>query len=286
MYFGLHELWPIDSIRRSVSIVQGYGAEHDSFGRLSAFPGKLEIPCPIQNGKLAVLLVLGQSNAGNHASHKSYSVIGDKVVNYFGGRCYLASSPLLGSTETGGEGWTMLGEMLVASGRYERVVLIPAAIGATTVRRWSKGGDLNSMLLNVVEQASLQYQVTHVLWHQGESDLFEKTTRSSYSRSFLDMVASLREAGLGAPVYVSIATHCSGDSTDVDDNPVAAAQRSLPDHSQRIFSGPDTDSVIHDRDRYDKCHFGKSGVMKFAAAWFESLRHHEDTTIAAKRSKE
>ena len=103
-----------------------------------AIPGKIEITCPVQDKETAVLLLVGQSNAANSQGQLHQSA-DDRVVNFVNGRCYRAASPLLGADGQKGEPWTLLGNKLVQSGLYRTVILIPAAVGASSVRRWAKG---------------------------------------------------------------------------------------------------------------------------------------------------
>jgi hypothetical protein len=244
-----------------------------SFDRIVAAHGKREIPCPAQGPKTAVLLVIGQSNSANHAERPHQTLHGAAVANLLGGKCYEASSPLLGAEGTKGESFTLLGNHLIEAGLYEQVVLVASGIGGTEIRRWRQGGDLNGMLIQVVDGAHARYRFTHVLWHQGESDA-EHTSTIEYEQSFRSLVASLREHGVTAPVFVSVASWC-----DVKDwtpaNPVADAQRALVDPAKGIFAGVDTDSLIPRSERYDDCHFGSVGQEKFAAAWRDILRRHE-----------
>jgi Carbohydrate esterase, sialic acid-specific acetylesterase len=111
----------------------------DRFGRLLSYPGKIEITCPIQDEKTAVLLLVGQSNAANYQGQRHQSV-DDRVVNFLDGRCYRAASPLLGADGQKGETGTLLGNKLVQSRLYRTVILIPAAVGGSSVRRWAEGG--------------------------------------------------------------------------------------------------------------------------------------------------
>src|SRR5262245_61800347 len=50
--------------------------------------------------------------------------------------------------------------------------------------------------------------ITHMLWHQGESDADARTSATAYKAMFLSMLASIRRRGVDAPVLVSIATSC------------------------------------------------------------------------------
>jgi Carbohydrate esterase, sialic acid-specific acetylesterase len=117
-----------------------------------------------------VLLIIGQSNSANHADKKFTTQFPQSVFNYFEGKCYIASSPLLGATGEGGEFITPLADKLISVGAYKSVVIVSSGIGGTPISRWQKDGDLNEMLLSTLKRANQKYKITHVIWHQGESD--------------------------------------------------------------------------------------------------------------------
>jgi hypothetical protein len=194
--------------------------------------------------------------------------------NYFDGKCYRASSPLLGAgAGLGlGETWTLLGNKLIEQGRFNRVILVPAGIGGTSVSEWASGGRLNPMLANVLEQARKTYTITHVLWHQGESDFTGGTSAMDYASRFLSVYATLRTHDVAAPMYVCLASWAGLEAPPWSkNNPIRAGQKSLID-GKNIFAGPDTDILIGERDRFDGLHFSGSGQEKFAAKWLEILK--------------
>ena len=92
-----------------------------------------------QTPRTAVLYILGQSNSSNHGGQK-YQGMDDRVVNYFDGACYRAASPLLGAEGTFGEAWTLLGNKLVAGGKFDQVIIVPSGIGLTGIAYWARGG--------------------------------------------------------------------------------------------------------------------------------------------------
>lgn len=242
----------------------------DAYGRLTDYPGKVEIDCPQQSRKTAVLLVFGQSNSAN-AGGQNFQAVDDRVVNFFAGKCYRAGSPLLGAALAQGESWTLLGNKLIAEGRFSRVILVPAGIGGTAVSEWASGGRLNPMLADVLDEARQTYKITHVLWHQGESDFVLRTDARDYASRFLSVYATLRKHGVEAPVYVCLASRAVLDARPwSEDNSVRLGQKSSVD-GKDIFLGPDTDLLVGESDRYDSLHFSGSGQEKFAAAWLEIL---------------
>ena len=74
----------------------------DRVGRLASGDHKKAAACPQQTDRTAVLLLIGQSNAGNHGGQRFRSEHEEKVVNFFDGRCYVAASPLLDLTASAG----------------------------------------------------------------------------------------------------------------------------------------------------------------------------------------
>ncbi len=244
-------------------------AAFDTYGRLTGYPGKKAVACPAQDRNTAVLLLVGQSNTGNHAEQKHTSAFGARVLNYFDGKCYVAESPLLGTTGSAGESWTLLGNKLLAAGSFGKVILVPAGINGTPISRWQKGGDLNEMLIGVLDAVRKRYRITHILWHQGEVDFIIKTGEDDYRTMFGSLLASIRDQRIEAPMFASVATKCAPEWSA--DNPIARAQKALPSLAQLVFAGVDTDYLIGDPDRHDTCHFGATGQEKFAQAWVDII---------------
>jgi hypothetical protein len=271
LYVGVKQIWPVAQLRRLKAAHAQPLVRTDRFGRLLSYPGKIEIACPIQDEKAAVLLLIGQSNAANFQGQRHQSG-DDRVVNFLDGRCYRAASPLLGADGQRGETWTLLGNKLVQAGFYDSVILIPAAVGGSSVRRWAAGGDLNAMLKAVIGGVKSRYTVTGVLLDQGARDFALRTSEDQYRSDLKSLIDTVRAEGIRAPFFI---TRCSVGGTNwTEDNPVARAQASLVDSRNAVFDGPNTDRDVTPLDRYDGYHFGASGQEKFAGAWMRLLREH------------
>ncbi len=249
----------------------------DKSSRLIADEQKSAVACPIQTDRTAVLLVLGQSNAANHGGQRFSSNYGAQIVNFFGGQCFIAASPLLGSTGTKGEYWTQMGNLLIKSGEFKNVVIAPLAFSGSEIARWAHGGDINELLVDVVGQLKKQgFHVTDVLWDQGEVDYVKGTSADAYRKSFLSMVDTLRQQNVDARVYVSIASKClepsnGGFKSHSPDNAIVRAQEELSNGEDRIERGVNTDALLDELDRYDDCHIGGSGAEKVSHAWADLL---------------
>jgi hypothetical protein len=270
---GVMRIWPV---RYSLQLIDGppkpfvYEPESpplalDSAGRLLKYAGKIEVPCPKQTPRTAVLFIAGQSNAANSGAQRHETRYPDRVLNFMGGRCYVAHSPLLGSTGFAGESWTLMADQLIEAGAFDRVILAPVAVGASNVGQWAKGGALNTSMIPLVQDLVTHYRVTHVLWHQGESDFTLKTDPARYKQQFLSFVDTLRANAVDATVFVSTATRClTGWSQP---NAIESAQRELASARSGFRPGVDTDTLLSPQDRYDDCHMADSGEVKTAKAW-------------------
>lgn len=196
------------------------------------------------------------------------------MLNFSKGVCHIAGSPLLGATGSAGEPWTRLGDTLIESSLARQVILIPAAVSGSRIRQWQAGGDLNAVLQETLDDLMPHFHITHVLWHQGESDFLGGTSQPEYTEHFRSMVDSLRRRGVQAPIFISVASRCGPEPSWTPDNPVALAQRALPDPALGILAGIDTDRLLAASDRSDGCHLSASGQEKVSAAWLETLTRH------------
>jgi hypothetical protein len=265
---GVVRIWPV---RYSLLILEGppkpfVSASEapplalDSAGRLMKYAGKIEVPCPKQTQRTAVLLIAGQSNAANSAAQRHET------------RCYVAASPLLGSTGFAGESWTLMADELIDDRAFDRVILAPVAVGGSTVAQWAKGAALNTSMICLIQDLVTHYRVTHVLWHQGESDFALKTDPARYREEFLSFADTLRANAVDAKIFVSTATRCLPGWSEP--NAIQAAQHELAADAPRFEPGVDTDKLLSAEDRYDDCHMADSGEAKTASAWAALLARH------------
>lgn len=228
---------------------------------------RTEIDCrAIPRDRLMVALAFGQSNSANFGNQRRKAQPG--VYNFHAGKCYQAADPLLGADGNGGSVWTRLGDKIVQQGLFDRVLFTSIGVGGTEVQRWAPGGDLHPRIITAIQQLTTAgFDITHLLWHQGETDADLATPKPQYQQHFLAMLERIRAAGVQAPIYVSVASRC-GDR--LPQPSIQAAQRELVNPAQGILAGPNTDE-LDDTDRYDRCHFSASGLNKAADLWLQAL---------------
>jgi lysophospholipase L1-like esterase len=253
-------VWRLAGGRRSPP-----AAEDDAFGRQP-------VACPAAGERTMIALVFGQSQAANVV--REQFVGGGHVFNYFRGRCYAATDPLLGTGGDGGNVWTLIGTELVQQKQFEAVVLVTIAIGGTSIAQWAPGGNLHAHLMSAVDAVGPAFSYTHVFIQQGETDLLEHTTAGDYFRRFAELIAALRQSGVDAPIFVAIETgYCDGRWTPPKpNNPIAEAQRRVIAGHDGLYFGADMDAALNSAsDRYDGCHMSGTGARKLAGLWTQAI---------------
>ena len=244
----------------------------DDYGRLVWHQSKKKVQCPATSEKVAVILAVGQSNSANYADFKFNPRNATKVLNFFNGECYIASSPLLGASGVRGEFLTPLADLLIDSGRYSSVVIIASGIGNTPISRWRENGDLGLMLNTVLKDVGKRYQITSVIWHQGERDYLDRTDPSDYRDSFSSLRKILDGNKVNAPIFMAVSTRCGIPFVWDAENPIANAQAVLIDN-RHIFLGVDSDRFLKNNDRalLNPCHFNKEGQIKVAKSYASAI---------------
>lgn len=225
----------------------------------------------------AVLLVLGQSNAANFGE-TLYSALCPNALNFYNGTLYPLADPVKGATGNGGSVWSRLGDMLISKGLARVVIIAPASIGGTTIETWMPGGMNNHLIVEAVDSLHAKgLHITHVLWHQGESDnivhfpfVSASSNAQRYKNDFLSLVQQLRSLGVDAPVFIAQATRCGGTPADLV---LQQTQFSIASDSLHIYDGPNTD-ILGDDLRYDHCHFNDAGLRVHASLWADILYRH------------
>ena len=85
------------------------------------------------------------------------------------------------------------------------------------------------------------------------------------------MLDTLRQRGMNAPVYISIASQCWLNPLWREDTAIRSAQKALITNTWNARAGIDTDLLLNELDRFANCHFGATGQEKFAKGWLALL---------------
>lgn len=222
------------------------------------------VPC-VEPGRAAlVLLVIGQSNAANHAQLDANP---NRVRVFTADGCRKVGDPLPGGTGDGTSLWTALDATLRERSRVEPVFAVHA-VDATSIAQWTSAGPLRDGLdALVARMRGAGLNIDAVLWQQGEADAMRGTTAEDYIAGLRGLIDRLRERGVEAPVFIARSTYCRGDGHGVIARTVAQVPEAIP----RTSPGANTDT-IRGAGRYDGCHFSTQGRAQAATLWFDALR--------------
>ncbi|HXE39456.1 MAG TPA: hypothetical protein VN639_13370 [Azonexus sp.] len=209
------------------------------------------------------VLILGQSNAGNHGESAPRSA-GKAISLVSHGKCFLATDPLPGATGRGGSIWSRLPALLDP----KRIAISLLAVESTPVRQWVAPGYLSWELKHELEALKrIGVVVDLVIWQQGEADAREGTTAVAYRGDFLKLRSVLRANGVVAPVMAALSTRCKAFSGDA----VRQALSDMVGEQNDVWMGPDTDKLLGDA-RIDGCHFSIKGLDEAAKLWANAIQ--------------
>ena len=260
---GFYKWFPFNQlkeVKRSFSNYTSEGFEFTSAAArndIIAFDIKRKIiDCPSIIKNLGVLVTFGQSNSANSASYLVDSSEVPDVINWYEGQCYEAKSPLLGATGKNGEWISLTAQHLVKNKTYDKVIVLSLGVGGSSVAAWAEGSELNSRLLNALNDLQKNYKVTDIVWHQGETDLMWGVGKKQYYKTFTNIESSIRKIGIKAPIFLSIASYCKGG---IYPNEITRSQIKIVETIDNVVLGINTDELLDSNMRYDDCHFNKNG---------------------------
>jgi hypothetical protein len=224
----------------------------------------------IRDSGTMIALAFGQSNAAS-TSNEIY-VPRNPVLSYYKGNLYKAKEPLLGSGGDGGCVWTILGDKLIDSGMFKKVVLIPIAVGATRIEDWTEGMQAKRLNEVLTELGNKGITLTHIFWHQGESNTGDK--KENYKAHLGKLLTNIRNHKQYAPFYCSVATYNFYIDNKLNgvDTTLQQAQMEFVAENPKVLLGPDTDKLIYAIDRFDSQHFSGIGNFKYADLWYRAIK--------------
>jgi hypothetical protein len=217
-----------------------------------------------------VLLVIGQSNVGNHGSARFISKRPVFNFNPFDSQCYEAADPLLGATGDDGSPLCVLGDLLIENGFAQSIIFCSLAVGGATVASWAPSGSYHQRLIySLAALKGRGLAPSYVLWHQGEADALYGTKAAAYEEAFRRFANSLRSNSVTGPIFVAGASYFAVPEGFSDQQrEIRRAQENILSKRDLVLRGPDTDLI---KDRYDGCHFSREGLLKHARAWHDVL---------------
>jgi hypothetical protein len=218
-------------------------------------------------------IALGQSNIANSGQTGYTPTNSTKVDNFDigSGGVWNAKDPLLGAGTNIGIGFgnwlSRFGDKLINSGACARVILVPAAIGQSSVTDWiSTGIFYQRMVVAIRRLQAAGITPDAVFWMQGESD--HGMAQATYQSNLTSIITASRTLlGFNVPWFVGLCTYFSG-STDAT---IRAAQAAVV-NGTNIFQGCDSDNYITATYRYNVHHLTAAGAEAVAADQVTAVR--------------
>ena len=256
--------WPGQAARQDASVLARLAG-------VQATPSAAQQDCAAwRDQRPLVLLVLGQSNAGNHGAPSPGGSPAVRVMN--AGVCAFSADPLPGATGQGGSVWSLLPAALAAGGLGRPVLLQLLAVDGTTVDDWVRhSSPLRQRLLDTLAaNGAVGLKPDLVLWQQGEADASAGTPADRYIRGLQELAAALDRSAVKAPILAARSTVC-GSTPHLD---LGTAVDALPHQHPRFTHAPNTDAITA---RRDGCHFDLAGRQQAARSWATAIKAALDT---------
>ena len=272
----------------SLSVAEGLGF------KISSPNSHRELSCKeiISDPNTAIIFVFGQSNSANSGRSMRKEFYPEKVYSFFGGRCYRARDPMPGATCYGGkeEGhfspWPQLGEKLVQSGKFNKVLFISIGWGGTRIHEWAPGGTMHARIVDSIKQLKKAgITPTHFFWAQGESDSnpneITPQDEDNYVKHMREILSVIRKEGFMAPIYLAQSTAMNWGMLLNDGHPqeftigVAvrkAIARLIQESPDEFKAGAPTDEMVGSVYRYDYAHMNDKGLQRAAELWFNAIK--------------
>lgn len=225
----------------------------------------------LRQPRVMIFLAFGQSNAGNYGAG-SYTCR-NEVYNYYKGDLYKAQEPLLGPDGGGTSVWTRVADMVIDSGLYDKVVIVPCAIGGTSVKCWAEGPCKKKLLETLDYLQADSINLTHIFWDQGETDNVDNTTTDEYKRRLGEVIKMIRSRNFKAPFFTTISSYFPYNNDNVNgiDPDIVNAQKEMISKMSGVKEGPNTDSLNLAYYRADAVHFTEKGLDILAMKWFQKI---------------
>jgi lysophospholipase L1-like esterase len=184
-----------------------------------------------------------------------------------------------GDQSDGGSIWPTLGDLLVNI--YDVPIgFVNVAVGATSTSQWKTDGPLFQRLVDVGRQVK---DFRAVLWQQGESDVLEKTTTSTYIERLVEMRSQANRAwDAQQPWLLAKSTlHPTVYNDPIGESMIRQAIEDLIT-GHGFQRGPDTDRLDGpNRGLIDsRRHFTGFGQRNAAAMWFAAIAKQLDAPKA------
>ena len=205
--------------------------------------------------------------------------------NIYDGVAYPISGALLGATNSipvgllgPGNLSARVADLLIASGIWNRVILVPIGVGGTFIVDWSAGhlstpgvGGRFGVAMRRLAARGIAPATTGVtfanLFGLGETDSANGTSSAAWQASFATLMANNVSAGFSGKTFVNLETLTAGATNST----IRAAQAAVV-NGTTIFQGGDLDTLTGGTNRQvDGTHLTDSGAASAATLIYNAM---------------
>lgn len=229
-----------------------------------------------------VLVIAGQSlrEAQTPTAYVPTNASAIDNFNVYDGAVYAWADPPLGSgyqnggIAGGGVGHlgARIADKFISGSIFDRVIVVPVAIGSSSVAQWASGGALQNRLPATMARLKArgfvaQTNVTVAIeWGQGETDNINGTTQSAYATSLSSVISNVRSAGFSGRFFVAQESWASGAASSA----VAAAQAAAV-NGTTVFASGNIDTLNATNRLADNIHLNDTGAAAAATLIFNAM---------------
>jgi hypothetical protein len=152
------------------------------------------------------VLAIEQSQAGNTGEAPGPQVEGAYDLSILDGSVQPLRDPVLNVAGTGGSVWTRLACLLRERDPSTAVLFCSIAVNGTSITKWVPGGELHARVDRAI--CAFPRPPTHIFVCLGERDAALGMSGPDYAKQLKTLIASLRDKGLNAPVFIARSTVC------------------------------------------------------------------------------
>jgi hypothetical protein len=211
-----------------------------------------------------IFIISGQSNSANHGSAKT--VLQSDLGSAWTPKGWKhADDPQPLATGMSGSPWPSMMDILIQKLQVP-IGLLSIGVGGTAVKQWLPEEALFERFRYILPFVKVLGGARAVLWHQGESDVSNKTSTEDYQAQLQTVIDATRtESGMNLNWMIAKVSYTL-DVTPADYDRIAQAQLGICDNSS-IFPGPTTDDLLGDDYRPDRIHFSPKGLKEHGSRW-------------------
>lgn len=235
-----------------------------------------------QKKTLVLLVGTAQSNWGNAAPTLYTPKHLDRIdqFNIYDGQNYEARGPLLGQLlEKAGSPYgpgnvaVRLADNLIEKSNFDRVILVPFAVGQTTIADWTTGNlstrgpvAMRRLASKGITPATPGLTFARIVGI-GESDAVFKTSEDAFAKGLATDESIMRSAGFVGRTFVCKETYLNGALYE----PIRRAQAAAA-NNRNIFTCGDLDSLGAAYRNFDDIHWNDAGVIAAGDLVYEAIK--------------